>query len=183
MRIGIAGAQCTGKTTLLNALRSEELFRDYAICNEVTRRVASYGLPINEDGNDITQEMIMNQHIVNWFLNKSMLTDRTALDGYVYSLYLFETSKIKRPTLNYAKSVFDKLVRKYDLLFYIPPEFELKNDGVRSINTFFRDRIVTLFNTVIRDESLPVIQLKGSVRERVDTVINNINNVQEVVLA
>lgn len=180
MRIGITGAQCTGKTTLLNALRSEEKFKNYTVCNEVTRKVASYGLPINEDGNDTTQEMIMNQHIVNWFMNKNMLTDRTALDGYVYSLYLFETGKIKRPTLNYAKEVFNTLIKKYDFLFYIPPEFELKNDGVRSINTFFRDRIVVIFNTVIRDESLPVIQLKGSVRERVDSVINHINNWEEV---
>ena len=48
MRIGITGAQSVGKTTLLNALRSEKLFDDYTICDEVTRRVKSYGLPIIE---------------------------------------------------------------------------------------------------------------------------------------
>ena len=41
MRIGITGAQSVGKTTLLNALRSEKLFDDYTICDEVTRRVKS----------------------------------------------------------------------------------------------------------------------------------------------
>jgi hypothetical protein len=28
-----------------------KIFKDYAVCDEVTRRVKSYGLPINEDGN------------------------------------------------------------------------------------------------------------------------------------
>jgi len=80
MRIGITGAQSVGKTTLLNALRSEKLFKDYAICDEVTRRVKSYGLPINEGGTDTTQRLIMNEHIYNAFMHEDMLTDRTALD-------------------------------------------------------------------------------------------------------
>jgi hypothetical protein len=45
---GISGAQSVGKTTLLNALRSEPTFKDYSICDEVTRRVKSYGLLIND---------------------------------------------------------------------------------------------------------------------------------------
>ena len=37
MRIGITGAQSVGKTTLLNALRSEKLFSEnnFVICDEV----------------------------------------------------------------------------------------------------------------------------------------------------
>ena len=94
MRIGITGAQSVGKTTLLNALRSEKLFKDYVVCDEVTRRVKSYGLPINEEGTDITQRLIMNEHIVNVYMHDNMLTDRTALDGLVYSTYLYKQNKI-----------------------------------------------------------------------------------------
>lgn len=171
MRIGISGAQSTGKTTLLNALRSEPYFKDFSICNEVTRRVQSYGLPINEDGTDVTQQLIMNQHIVNLVMHDNMITDRTSLDGYVYTYYLRETSKVKRETLEYAKSVMLKTIDKYDLLFYIPPEFDIKNDGTRSINTFFRDRVVLLFEEAIRQFELPVVRLTGSVRERVQSVL------------
>jgi nicotinamide riboside kinase len=179
MRIGISGAQCTGKTTLLNALRSEDMFKKYNICTEVTRTVASYGLPINEDGNDITQTLIMNQHIVNWFMNSKMLTDRTVLDGYVYSIYLLETGNIKRQTLNYAREVFNKLIKKYDVLFYIAPEFELEEDGVRSVGVHFRNRIVNLFDSVIVDENVNVVKISGSVRERVEKVVNIIFNYEE----
>ena len=109
MRIGITGAQSVGKTTLLNALRSEKLFKDYVICDEVTRRVKSYGLPINEEGTDVTQRLIMNEHIVNVFMHGNMLTDRTALDGLVYSTYLYKNNQIAVSTMKYAREVFHKV--------------------------------------------------------------------------
>lgn len=171
MRIGITGAQSVGKTTLLNALRSEKFFKEYAICDEVTRRVRSYGLPINEDGTGITQRLIMNEHIVNVFLNDSMLTDRTALDGLVYSTYLFKHKKIDERTQRYVTDVFNKVWVKYDDIFYIEPEFDIVDDGERSISKSFRDEIVDIFENVIEKKRLSVTRVKGSVRNRVDTII------------
>jgi len=180
MRIGLSGAQSTGKTTLLNALRSEPFFKTYDICNEVTRKVASYGLPINEDGNDTTQELIMNQHIVNLAMHSDMITDRTVLDGFVYSRYLRENGKITAATMNYVEKVFDRMIGSYDMIYYIAPEFEIKNDGVRSINTFFRDRIVNIFNEVIGVKNIPIYRVKGTVRERVQFVLNTIEINMEI---
>jgi len=171
MRIGITGAQSVGKTTLLNALRSEKTLQDYVICDEVTRRVKGYGLPINEDGNDNTQRLIMNEHIVNVFMNKKMLTDRTVLDGLVYSTYLYRNAKINQPTLKYVQDVFDKVWSQYDHVFYIEPEFDIVDDGVRSINVNFRNEIADLFESVIEKNKLTMTRVRGSVRVRVDTVI------------
>lgn len=187
MRIGISGAQSVGKTTLLNALRSEQIFSSYAICNEVTRRVKEYGLPINEKGNDATQRLIMNEHIVNLFLHENMLTDRTSLDGIVYSQYLYNKKKscpryatlegigIDDTTLNYAYEVFRKTIHSYDLLFYIKPEFNIVDDGTRSIDVDFRNEIVNLFEKTIEEDNIPVILLSGSVRERLETVLKHVN--------
>ena len=172
MRIGITGAQSVGKTTLLNALRSEKLFKDYVICDEVTRRVKSYGLPINEEGTDITQRLIMNEHIANVFMNGNMLTDRTALDGLVYSTYLYKNNKINNNTMAYVKEVFNKVWCSYDYVFFIEPEFEIVDDGVRSNNKQFRDEIAELFETVIEKEKLNLRRVKGSVRDRVNTIID-----------
>lgn len=172
MRIGITGAQSVGKTTLLNALRSEKFFKDYAICDEVTRRVRSYGIPINEDGNGITQRLIMNEHIVNIYMHEKMLTDRTALDGLVYTLYLHKRGKIDVKTLSYVDEVFKKLIKSYNHIFYIEPEFDIVDDGERSINKDFRDEIVELFDTVMKRNKISVIKIKGSVRDRVQMVID-----------
>jgi len=174
MRIGITGAQSVGKTTLLNALRSEKLFKDYVICDEVTRRVKGYGLPINEDGTDNTQRLIMNEHIVNVFMNGNMLTDRTALDGLVYSSYLYKNNKINTSTMTYVKEVFNKVWYSYDYVFYIEPEFEIIDDGVRSINKQFRDEIAELFETTIEKKELSMHRVKGSVRNRVNTIIDHL---------
>ena len=174
MKIGITGAQSVGKTTLLNALRSEKLFKDYVICDEVTRRVKGYGLPINEEGTDNTQRLIMNEHIVNVFMYGNMLTDRTALDGLVYSTYLYKNNKINTNTMTYVKEVFNKVWGSYDFVFYIEPEFEIVDDGVRSTNKQFRDEIAELFEATIEKEKLNMLRVKGSVRNRVNTIIDHL---------
>lgn len=172
MKIGIAGAQSVGKTTLLNALRSEKFFRNFSICDEVTRRVKSYGLPINEDGNNITQRLIMQEHVFNIFMHDDMITDRTVLDGLVYSSYLFKRNKIDTSTMRFVRTVFNKVHPAYDHLFYIAPEFDIEDDGERSIDVSFRNEIVESFENFITKENIHVIRIKGSVRDRVNTVIN-----------
>lgn len=175
MKIGISGAQSVGKTTLLNALRSEECFSSYKFCTEVTRRVKSYGLSINENGNDTTQRLIMQEHIVNMFMNDRMVADRTSLDGLVYTQYLAENKKVTPAAYDHALKVFSKMQSKYDIQFYIKPEFEIENDGVRSIDKFFRDRVVRIFDETIKEHDIEVVYVTGSVRDRVQQVIDAYN--------
>ena len=173
MKIGITGAQSVGKTTLLNALRSEKLFSEhFKICDEVTRTVKGYGLPINEDGNDSTQRLIMNEHVVNVFLYDNMITDRTALDGLVYTTYLYKHAKVNQPTLTYTTNIFNRVWEKYDHVFYIEPEFDIVDDGVRSIDVVFRNEIADLFKTTIEKKNLTLHRVKGSVRNRVNTIMD-----------
>jgi GTPase SAR1 family protein len=172
MKIGITGAQSVGKTTLLNALRSEKLFKDYVVCDEVTRRVKSYGLPINEEGTNITQRLIMNEHIYNAVMHKDMLTDRTALDGLVYTSYLCAKGKVDISTMNHVCEVFAKVWPMYDHVFYIEPEFEIVYDGVRSIDVEFRDDIARIFDMTIEKNELTMHRVKGSVRNRVNTIMD-----------
>ena len=177
MKIGISGAQSVGKTTLLSALRSEKVFSDYAVCDEVTRRVRDYGVGINESGSNTTQRLIMNEHIANLVLNENMLTDRTALDGLVYSRYLRDKGNINTETMAYVERVFTRIIGMYDIIFYIKPEFPIDNDGVRSVSVEFRDAIARGFDVAIESGivTAPVVLLTGSVRERVNTVITTLD--------
>jgi len=177
MRIAISGAQSVGKTTLINALRSEKKLKDFTFCTEVTRRVSSYGLPINEEGTDITQRLIMQEHIVNYFMNDNMICDRCALDGIIYTEHLWSNQKVKWDTFVYASHIYEKLIYSYDLIFYIAPEFEIADDGVRSVDKDFRDKIVNSFDLYIeklKEHNIEVINISGSVRERVEQVLQRI---------
>ena len=66
MKVSFTGAQSTGKTTLLEAIKQNEEFRyKYEFIDEITRRMIKKGLKINEEGGNTTQLLIMNEHIKN----------------------------------------------------------------------------------------------------------------------
>lgn len=169
MLIAITGTQGVGKTTLLNALKKSSLFKNYKFIDEITRDVKREGHPINENGNDETQFAIMNKHIKN-SRYKNAIMDRCALDCLVYTSYLVQHNKISYETYKSIEFGFRHLIGKYNLIFYIKPEFELVDDGVRSANKEFRDEIRDIFENMIAVYNIPVIELTGSIRERVDRV-------------
>jgi nicotinamide riboside kinase len=175
LKIGISGTNSVGKTTLLDALSKLSQFKNYTIQDEVTRKVQKAGLDINEQGNSETQVAIMNSHIVNAIVYDDMLTDRTALDGYVYTFWLYKQSNVDVNALMYANKVMKKLIPLYDVIFYIAPEFDLVSDGVRSDSTKFRDEVAQLFEVVITVGNINVVRLTGSVEERVQQVLESIN--------
>lgn len=179
MRIGISGAQSVGKTTLLNALRSEKCFWGYNIRNEVTRKVRALGLDINENGSDITQELIMKEHIYNLVMFNCMITDRTSLDGVVYTKWLHDQGKVTEDCYIDTINIFKKTIDMYDYLFYIAPEFPIENDGVRSVSERWQQEIVDIFEDFILEFNLSkkVVRVSGSVRERVNTILKTIGEI------
>jgi GTPase SAR1 family protein len=179
MKIGISGAQSVGKTTLLNALRSEHCFWNYSIRNEVTRSVKALGVSINESGSDISQQLIMKEHIYNLVMFDNMITDRTSLDGIVYTKWLREQGKVSEDCYIDAINVFKKTVGMYDYLFYIAPEFPIEDDGVRSASEQWQNEIVEIFEDTILDFGLKVVRVSGSVRQRVNIILNTIGELND----
>jgi nicotinamide riboside kinase len=176
MKIAITGAQSTGKTTLLNALKSEFSNTHLPIfLDEVTRKVREYGVSINEDGGNMTQVLIMNSHVEN-ILHEDSIMDRCALDGVVYTRWMYNKGLGEEWVMDYAERVFTLLIEKYDKIFYLIPEFDIEDDGVRSTDIDFRNEIVTIFNEYIIECEIPVIQLTGSVDNRVSLIVEELKN-------
>lgn len=169
VRVAFSGAQSTGKTTLLNALRESADFKDCKFWDEITRQIKEQGFEINEQGTDATQLKIMQEHKRRVQADDSGLVifDRCSLDGLAYTQYLYNRGQLTKETLDEATKVFEETISSWDAIFFLRPEFEIVDDGVRSVNVEFHRNIVFLFDHFIEKYKLQVIQLTGSVEDRV----------------
>lgn len=174
MLVSFSGPQSSGKSTLLKVC--QEVIPNWNYIPEVTRLVKrEYNLPINEDGNDLTQTMIMAEHLRNAFVNRQehAILDRCSLDGIVYTHWLCDNKKVSMGTYSHARYVFENTIKKYDLIIYTSPEdVPVVDDGERSINVQFRDEITELFEqylTKIPSEIL--LRVRGSVGERIKQIL------------
>ena len=185
MIFSFTGAQSTGKTTLLKRLKEANKWdHPFEFIPEVTRLVRrEYEVPINEGGDDITQMLIMTEHIRNIYKGRTdnlirgihQIYDRCALDGIVYSHYLLDKGKISRTTYDACDLIYRKLRDKYDVIFYTSPDdVELVDDGERSIDKHFREDIIGLFDMYLQygiiEKGPRVVYLEGTVEERLETI-------------
>jgi len=184
MIFSFTGAQCTGKTTLLKHLYKENGIYPFEFVPEVTRLIKrEYNMPINESGDDLTQLLIMTEHVRNIFRNGAdrlvrgvhQIFDRCALDGIVYSHYLLNKGKINRATYDACDLMYKKLINKYDVIFYTShKDVELVNDGERSVDNIFREDIIGLFDMYLQynliKDGPKVVILKGTVEERLESI-------------
>lgn len=178
MRITFTGAHSTGKTTLLNILKKENYFKNFTFIDEITRKVKKQGLKINEEGDDLTQNTLIDCHL-QILKTKNCVTDRCILDVAVYTDYLFKHNKVSRETKQRADVCLSLNIDKYDKIFYLEPEFEIEDDKVRSINKEFRDEIVEIFHNYISNFKIPVIRLTGTIRERLNKIYEECFNTFE----
>ena len=184
MIFSFTGAQCTGKTTLLKHLYKENGDYPIVFIPEVTRLIRrEYNMPINESGDDLTQMLIMTEHVRNVFRDRAdyiirgvhQIFDRCALDGIVYSHYLLDKGKINRATYDACDLIYKKLINKYDVIFYTSHEdVELVDDGERSVDKIFREDIIGLFDMYMQyniiEDGPRIVHLEGSVKERLKTI-------------
>ena len=178
MIISFTGAQSTGKTTLLNLIRDKNYEFNYV--DEVTRRIKrEYNLPINEGGGDITQSMIMADHIANVYKKGDhdvTVLDRCAVDGVVYTQWLYNNGQVEKATLDHAKLMFEMLIEEYDAIFITSPiDVELVDDGERSTNIEFREDIQSLFDMyighlMVDNKDKNVFVVAGTVEERMNYI-------------
>ncbi len=173
MLISFSGAQSTGKTTLLNILKQDSSLENYKFIDEITRSIQKQGYKINELGDSETQKLIMKAHIDNSNLTNAIL-DRCSLDGLCYTEYLYNKGNISEEVMDFTKIAFQNTINKYDLIFYLKPEFEIVDDNVRSTNKEFQNEIVKLFDKNINLYNINVIQLTGTIEERLKQIYNYI---------
>ena len=180
MNIAISGLHSQGKTTLLNSLKERWELKDFNFADSPTRSLSKL-YPINEFGNQHTQLFIMMGHYANLATAenyKNTIFDRCALDGLAYSRFFFE--KINVAVVDIINRMYNMMISKYDIIFYVEPELDLIDDGERSLNKDFFRCIKYNFNNIIKEDNLKIKKVSGSVQERTDYIVDMISSTKQL---
>lgn len=173
MIITLTGAHSTGKSSLLLELKKYACFENYSYSDNITRDLAKKGFKINEQGDNITQLLIMNGHIENAYVENALL-GRCVLDGLCYTQYMYKYGSVERWVYQYATKVCQLLLPRYNYIFYIEPEFKIENDGTRSVEKEFQKKIVKIFKQNILKFNVNIMKIGGTVQERCQQILETV---------
>lgn len=175
-RIILTGAQGTGKTTLMNALAADG-----------TRTISHIRKTAKELGIDISKQTETGQKEFFKTLKKELsskknyISDRglTCVAAYTFSEALKETISKKTADKQYMDIIKFHTNNPDILLVYVPIEFEIEDDGERSIDKAFQTQIDFLIKNILETTNIDYITVTGSVEERKAQVEAALNKKEE----
>ena len=180
MKIALVGAHNTGKTSLFLRMYSNYKFAGHEFFPEVIREVQRNGFIINERADDATQLAMCAYHL-NHLTWENFVTDRCLLDNYVYAFVLSKSEHpfVTTDCVEIIKKYFVQTMDKIDLYIYCPISFEMKEDGVRTVNKQFQEDIDRMFQSVL----LPmpqekILRVSGDTDNRFYQVLSRFNEMR-----
>lgn len=174
MLICFSGTLSVGKTTLINLLKLDDKFKNFKFIEDAARVAQRNGFIINENGDSNTQEYIIELTEQSAKLENAIL-DGGSLDILCYTLYLYKNNLVKFNTLKKSLKSFYNTINQYNIIFFIEPEFNIFNDGVRSNSIEFQDIINKIFKYIIKKYNIKIYKLTGTVQDRLNQIFKQLN--------
>lgn len=172
MRIALSGAQCSGKTTLINEMKNHPKFKDYVFFDEVVRTLKKEkGIQVNKNADYASQILILEKHLENLEMEK-FVTDRCLLDAYTYATYLTHKGLYSEKEWLDFRKLFMQGIYWYDRIYLLDSNIPFQGDGFRDTDEVFREDISKLFLKILKDFQIDFVFLEGSLQERLNTVVN-----------
>ena len=185
MTIQFVGAQGTGKTTLLNQLVEESIKLDSGIniktiTNVVRNLVESEGIKINKKGSSTSQNIIFEKYFdiftsldgyIDW------VSDRSLIDVVAYTKYLYDHKKASKKCyeaqIKWLKLWYERDPKIKNTIFvYFPIEFEVVDDGVRSVDEKYRQEVDNNIKSILEELGINYYVMEGTREERLETIKN-----------
>ena len=170
-KITFCGAQGTGKSTILNLLRKEEMFNNYEFITGISRKLNSkYNLPINEGSTDETQLLLFNKILEKMLLTRNFISDRGLLDVLSYTQYFYNKIKnIDYSILSYQNEMYHKYNQTQGLIIYFPILFPVIGDEFRVIDEEYRknvDNMIKYYLDIYHKKDSFITMINGTPEER-----------------
>ena len=173
MKIGLCGTISVGKTTLVNALKQLDQFKDYETATERSKYLRDQGISLNTDSTLKGQLVFAAERSIE-LMKPNIITDRTIYDVCAFTLSAKSISW-------YEKRQFTELVmslrNEYDAIIYVSPEgVEIEDNGVRTTDAEYRKNIdITIQEMLIEYSPKKLIKISGSTEERINTIISQLS--------
>ena len=168
MKIAIAGAHGVGKTTFAKALAKK---LDFNYIHDIVREEAvKKGFVINENTPPEVQTWLISRQ---WELERNTpqgwVADKSLLDYFVYGNIILKDQNVK----NVVRDIVERNSR-YDKVFYLPIEFPMEADGIRSNDLEFQKEVDGRYKECLKEFNIEYVALSGSVEERVNQAIKHL---------
>jgi GTPase SAR1 family protein len=176
MKIGICGSMSVGKTTLVNALKQIEQFKDYKFATERSKYLRNLGIPLNTDSTLKGQTIFLAERCTE-LIHDKIITDRTIIDVIAFTKSAKSIDILNKDKFEQYASTF---ISEYDYIFYISPEgIEIENNFVRETDPEYRDLIDFSIKHIIKSYNHRIKNLhtiSGTTDERIQQILNIINS-------
>lgn len=139
MRIGFTGAQGTGKTTMMEYLKTLDRFKHFYCPPSSARVLKDFG--INDKADPLGQWLITVDRHNNIVSDYEVITDRTPIDSWAYSMYMKESWNVPQAYFDILDEYVRRSMKDIDLLVYFPIYWDPEPDGVRSLDKSYQNDI------------------------------------------
>ena len=167
MKIGFCGTMFVGKTTLVNALKELDEFKDYTFRTERSKYLRDLGIPLNTDSTLKGQTIFLAERAAE-LLQENIITDRTVIDVIAFTSL---ADSIDFNELEDFENLASRFIDDYDYIFYVSPEgVNIEDNGVRETDAKYRDLVDFSINNILNRYSWKIknlVKLKGTTEERV----------------
>lgn len=165
MKIAIAGSHGTGKSTLGKALCEHFGFN---FIPDVVPQAFRLKFPINESCPPETQMWILSKQLeLERNTPEHWIMEKTLWDNVVYGSYSIKDKNVIKVIRNIVFSNHN-----YDLVLYLPIEFPIEDDGLRSLNVEFQKEIDKGLRKCFHKEKIKFYEISGNVKERISHSIS-----------
>jgi len=175
MKIGLCGTMSVGKTTLVNALKKEAIFKDYTFRTERSKYLSSLGIPLNTDSTFKGQLVFAAERSAE-LMQEKIITDRTIIDVMAFCA-LSEAMNIEQKKS--LKNTLKYLIKEYDVIFYIDDlSIPIEDNGIRETNERYRVYIDDKIKEIISEynDQCIIMNISGTTEDRVNRIKSVLSN-------
>ncbi len=178
LKIALVGATCTGKTTILNALKEKFVHQnDIKFIDEGARAFYEMHPRIKDRGSWRTQAKIRDWVVEDEVRIESqepkvIICDRSVLDSVIY-LNAYQNYDNANKMLN---SIRQHLSSYNEYVMLDPKDVSYKKDSIRTESPEFRMKVHELFLDYFKENNIRYTLLSGTLDQKINYLTKIINS-------